>query len=78
MNTKLTLRMDDNLIREAKRQAVRRGKSVSGMFGDFVGSLETRDPRPALPPATAALLGIMKGRPVSEEDYRRHLREKHR
>jgi hypothetical protein len=78
MHTKLTLRMEDTLIREAKKQAVRRGKSVSGMFGDFVGSLETRDHRPALPPTTTALLGIMKGRQISEEDYRRHLQEKHR
>ena len=38
MNTKLTLRMDEVLVRQAKTQAARRGKSVSRMFAEFVAS----------------------------------------
>jgi hypothetical protein len=78
MNTKLTLRMDDALVRRAKSEARRRGKSVSQMFSEFVQGLSSaavakRD----LPPVTSSLIGIMKGRRVSGADYKRHLREKH-
>lgn len=77
MNTKLTLRMDDVLVRRAKTQASRRGKSVSQMFSEFVTSLGVNKRQPTLPPLTGSLLGIMKGHRVSEEDYKKRLREKY-
>ena len=77
MNTKLTLRMDDGLVAEAKVQAERRGKSVSQMFGEFVSSLAAGRRREDLPPVTTSLLGILKGHRVSEADYKNHLREKY-
>ena len=78
MNTKLTLRMDDVLVQEAKTQAAQRGKSVSQMFGEFVASLgKSKTNNRRLPPVTGSLLGVMKGRRVSEKDYKKHLREKH-
>lgn len=77
MNTKLTLRMDDVLVDQAKKQAARRGKSVSQMFGEFVASLGTTKRERELPPVTGSLLGIMKGHRISEADYKRHLREKY-
>ncbi len=76
MNTKLTLRMDDLLVAEAKTHAARRGKSVSQMFGEFVVSLGAGKRGDDLPPVTASLLGVMKGHRVSEADYKKHLREK--
>lgn len=78
MQTKLTLRMDDALVEAAKVEAGRRGKSVSRMVGEFFGSLAAA-PRAAErhPPVTESLIGILKGRDVSEEDYRRHLRARH-
>lgn len=78
MNAKLTLRMDTELVRTAKREASRRGKSVSQMVGEFFGSLTSgRRPEPKLPPVTASLVGILKGRGVTESDYRTHLRKKY-
>ena len=77
MQTKLTLRMDEVLVRQAKTQAARRGKSVSQMFGEFVASLGTSKPTRRLPPVTDSLLGVMKGHRVSEKDYKTHLREKY-
>jgi len=41
MNTKLTLRMDEHLVRRAKAEASRRGKSVSQMVSEFVDSLRS-------------------------------------
>jgi len=79
MNTKLTLRMDEDRVKRAKEEAARRGKSVSKMVGDFVDTLGMPKPedRP-LPPITAALVGVLKENRVSESDYKAHLREKHR
>ncbi|MBT7068274.1 MAG: antitoxin [Verrucomicrobia bacterium] len=78
MNTKLTLRMDDVLVHQAKTQAAQRGKSVSQMFSEFVLSLGLgRRAAPSLPPVTGSLLGIMKSHPLSEDDYQQHLQEKH-
>jgi len=77
MNTKLTLRMDEKSIWAAKAEANRRGKSVSQIVVDFFDSLAsghwTTQP---LPPITASLVGVLKGRRVSESDYQKHLREK--
>lgn len=78
MNAKLTLRMEDALIETAKAEASRRGKSVSRMVGDFFTSLKTtRSDRHDLPPLTASLVGLVKGRRISEADYKKHLREKY-
>ena len=78
MNAKLTLRMDDTLILQAKEEAARRGKSVSQMVSEFVqvlGSTQARSEN--IPPITASLLGILNGKTVSENDYKEHLKEKY-
>lgn len=77
MTTKLTLRMDVAIVQKAKRHAARRGKSVSQMFSEFVTSLDATKDRPDLPPLTSSLLGIMSDAQASEEDYKKHLREKY-
>ena len=82
MNTKLTLRMDDELVRQAKAEAAQRGKSVSQMVGEFVDSLSAARRDAAhhdedLPPVTASLVGVLKGHDVSQADYKKHLLEKY-
>lgn len=78
MHVKLTLRMDDALIRRAKQAAGRRGKSVSQMVAEYFGSLgERTKAEPEYPPVTASLLGVLREKPMNEGDYKRHLREKH-
>jgi hypothetical protein len=80
MQTKLTLRLDSDLIRRAKLYSRRSGKSVSGLVADFFALLGEREGRDqdALTPTVRSLLGALGGRPVSEKDYYRHLEEKHR
>jgi hypothetical protein len=80
MNTKLTLRLDDELIRSAKRYSRETGKSLSQMVGDYFALLATRDVQasPAASPRVRSLVGVLKGATVDEEDYRRHLEEKYR
>lgn len=78
MNTKLTLRMDENIVRKAKMEAKRRGKSVSRMVADFFESIGTQqNSEKNLPPTTASLVGILKGKEISEEDYKAHLRDRY-
>ena len=78
MNAKLTLRMDETVIRKAKMEAKRRGKSVSRMVAEFIESIGSRPgSEKVLPPTTASLVGILKGKEISEDDYKVHLREKY-
>ena len=78
MNTKLTLRMDENIVRKAKTEAKRRGKSVSRMVAEFIESIGAQqNSEKDLPPTTASLVGILKGKEISEEDYKTHLRDKY-
>lgn len=78
MNTKLTLRMDQEVIACAKHEAGKRGKSVSQMVAEYFGSLKAAPGgETAYPPITASLLGALRGKSVSERDYKRHLRKKY-
>ncbi len=79
---KLTLRMDEALIEKAKRVARERGTSVSGMVAGFFEGLEgERVAAREYGPITRRLHGSLKpvgGRlPSEEEDYLRHIEEKH-
>ncbi|HHB90837.1 MAG TPA: antitoxin [Anaerolineae bacterium] len=79
MQTKLTLRLDKELIQSAKQYASHTGKSLSQMVADYF-TLITREEPPqieALPPITRSLRGLLKDADISIEDYRRHLEEKH-
>ncbi|HOS65688.1 MAG TPA: DUF6364 family protein [Candidatus Latescibacteria bacterium] len=79
MNTKLTLRLDDRLIRSAKRHSAKSGKSVSRLVSDYFALIDaTEKGAPAeMTPRVRALYGALSGTPVEEQDYRRHLEEKH-
>jgi hypothetical protein len=78
MNTKLTLRMDESIVRKAKIEAKRRGKSVSRMVAEFIESIGLEQTfEKDLPPTTASLVGILKDKEISEEDYKKHLQEKY-
>ena len=79
MNTKLTLRLDENLFKKAKAYAAKRGKSVSALVADFFSLLrvEEEPERESLPPKVVSLKGILKGKKVGEEEYRKYLEEKY-
>ncbi len=80
MPTKLTLRLDETLIRRAKSHAKRRGKSVSQLVADYFTLLDDgkRAVEREIPPVTRSLRGGLRGAAVDESDYRRYLEEKHR
>jgi|LakMenE01Jun11ns_1017448.scaffolds.fasta_scaffold7119341_1 hypothetical protein len=83
MQTKLTLRLDNHLIVQAKLYAESTGKSLSQVVSDYFSALQYRSPRlmksPKLPPLTQALKGILKSESaLDENDYRQHLERKYR
>ena len=70
--------MEEAVVRKAKMEARRRGKSVSRMVAEFIESVGSQPvSEKPLPPTTASLLGILKGQEFSEDDYKAHLREKY-
>jgi len=80
VNTKLTLRLDDQLISKAKRYSDRSGKSVSQLVADFFSAMDADADIPGteISPRVRSLRGAFKGSTVTEEDYRRYLEEKYR
>lgn len=80
MTTKLTLRLDANLVGRAKTEARKRGTSLSKMVADYFRAISIRDGKTGvpLPPVTEALLGSLRGQSISRDDYRKHLEEKYR
>ena len=77
MQTKLTLRLDNTLIQQAKEYAKRHGKSLSQVVSDYFQALTQKSKKPVPPPITKSLIGILESSNVDENDYKRHLEEKH-
>jgi hypothetical protein len=80
MQSKLTLRLDDRLIREAKSYASEAEISLSKLVADYFrllmsGKSATRKPGS---PVTQSLRGVLKGAHAGREDHRKHLEEKYR
>lgn len=84
MQTKLTLRLDERLIVQAKARALRNGKSLSQLVADYF--VQFNEPVAAqsqtltqpLPPVVASLRGALKGTEALDESaWREHLWAKH-
>jgi hypothetical protein len=83
MQTKLTLRIEKRLIESAKRYSKKRGKSLSQLFSDYlimITKTEDSDQNREilLPPITASLKGILRGKKVDEKDYKTYLEGKYK
>ena len=79
MNTKLTLRLDANLIEFAKRYSAQTGKSVSRIVANLFEIIKNEKviKEPEVPPIVSSLRGVLKGKGVNEKDYKKHLKEKY-
>ena len=84
MQTKLTLRIEDQLIRRAKAWAELQGVSLSGTVAAFFARLPENTESLELSPWTRHLAGAAAGDGVTpsdgelRDDHLRHLEEKHR
>jgi Family of unknown function (DUF6364) len=82
VNTKLTLRLDEALITQAKEYAAKEGRSVSELVASYFARLT--EPVPAKPadpsapaPRRSSLRGILAGSILDESDYYKYLERKY-
>jgi len=77
---KLTLSVDEDVVRRAKEHAARHGTSVSKLVEDYLSLLtaarKRRGRSPAATPILDQLRGSLRGADIS--GYGEHLEEKHR
>lgn len=77
MQTKLTLRLEDELIKQAKEHAREQGKSLSQIVADYFTVFTKENKKQKIAPITKSLIGILKDSNLDEEDYKKHLEEKY-
>lgn len=79
MQTKLTLRLEDQLIEQAKSYAAQAGKSVSQIVADYFKLLTAQKAKTNTPstPITQSLRGVLRESKLDEEDYKKYLERKH-
>ena len=78
MQTKLTLRLDDKLIKRAKTVANKSGKSVSQLVAEYFSLLNAQSPpEPEITPTVQRLKGVLK-KSIDVQDYQKYLEEKYR
>jgi hypothetical protein len=78
MQTKLTLRLDDRLIEQAKSYAAHTGKSLSQIVADYFKLLTAnkRESISSSTPITQSLRGLLRGSKIDEKDYKKYLDQK--
>ena len=77
MQTKLTLRLEDSLIQQAKTYAKQHNKSLSQVVSDYFQILTRNAEGADTPPITRSLIGILESSHIEVDDYKRHLEEKY-
>ena len=80
MQTKLTLNMDEETIKRAKKYARKRGTSVSRLVANYLMGLDRFHidiKESDLPPITRKLLGSLKGAKDDENSYKEYLVRKY-
>lgn len=79
MQTKLTLRLDSELIEQAKAYSRATGRSVSELVAAYFALLGREVPPSdaSVPSVVRALHGRLAGADGEESDYRRHLEDKY-
>lgn len=79
MQTKLTLRLEDQLIEQAKSYAAQAGKSVSQIVAEYFKLLTSPKVKTNSPstPITQSLRGLLRESKLDEKDYKKYLEKKH-
>jgi len=77
MQTKLTLRMESELIERAKQHAKQQGKSLSQVVADYFAVFTQDKNRKSIAPVTQSLVGVLKESGLDQEDYKEYLEEKY-
>jgi hypothetical protein len=77
MQTKLTLRLEDTLITQAKDYAKVHDKSLSQVVTDYFKMLTQQTEITSISPVTDSLIGVLNSSNLDQKDYKKHLEEKY-
>ena len=80
MNTKLTLRIDKQLIQATKEYSAKSGKSLSRIVSDFFKIIRNEKLTPdkgKISPTVRTLKGILKESKLNEDDYKKYIENKY-
>lgn len=79
MKSKLTLRLDERLIKNAKKHAKSKNTSVSQLVANYFKAIDNQkvEVETNYSPITASLIGVLEGKSVTEKDYKSYLEKKH-
>lgn len=77
MQTKLTLRLESELIERAKQHAKQQGKSLSQIVADYFAVFTQDKDKKSTAPVTQSLVGVLKDSGLDQESYKKHLEEKY-
>jgi Family of unknown function (DUF6364) len=85
VNTKLTLRLDEALIQQAKEYAAKEGRSVSELVAGYFARLTANSKADAAPASAteatpqrrSSFRGLLAGSKLDESDYYEYLKRKH-
>lgn len=77
MQSKLTLRLEDDLIESAKKYAQNKGVSLSQMVANYFAAIQSQEEQQELAPITRSLLGSSEKVQLEEDDYKKHLESKY-
>lgn len=78
MKTKLTLRIEKDLIEEIKKVSKTKGESISKIVEKYFKlALKNKKEQEELTPTVKKLKGILKNKKISEKDYKKYLEEKY-
>ena len=80
MQTELAFELDEQIVQQARRYAMRHGKTVAQLVADYLAKLsetESSSLPQELPPITKSLRGILRDRRFAEQDYHDYLAEKY-
>lgn len=77
MQTKLTLRVEDSLIQQAKDYAKKNDKSLSQIVADYFRALTESKKLLENAPITQSLIGVLSETKIDESDYKKHLEDKY-
>ena len=79
MQTKLTLRLEDELIEKAKLLAKQRGKSLSKLVSEYFNYITSKELKSEtdLPPIVKSLYGSLADSDINETDYKKYIEGKY-
>jgi hypothetical protein len=77
MQTKLTLRLESELIEQAKKHAKQQGKSLSQIVADYFITFNKTKEKSKFAPITSSLIGVLQESKLDQNDYKKHLEEKY-